>query len=650
VPTVTFLPAGDKPAARVDVPAGTDLLEAAALAGVRMTTGCGGTGMCGDCLVVVQAGAVDRLSGGSLPEDAAERGLYLACRTGVRDEDVTVELSPSPASDAHAAGRGQFAESAPSLADSAACADDTAGLDDPPVFRRTVEVPPARPEDGLSDLDRLLIRLGPVFPDRAPDLPLPLLRTLAEAVRSHGPDRPGIVTLTLADDGPPRPLRIVDLQPGVPSGPLLGLAVDIGTTSVAVQLVDLGSRTVLETRADYNGQVARGLDVIGRINYAARPGGLDELSELAVGTINGLVRQVCLARSVEPSAIGSVSVAGNTTMVHLLLGLPPERIRVEPYTPTVRDLPPLSARELGMAVNPLARVHLAPAVGSYVGGDIVAGLSCTDLDVHDEVGLFLDIGTNGELVVGNRDFLMTCACSAGPAFEGGSIGCGMPASLGAVDWANVDPDTGACTFSTIGSLPAAGICGSGMISLLASLLRTGWIDPAGRLDRSRPCPSIVAEGRRARYVLAPAGPDGTREIAVSETDIENILRAKAAIFCACELLLDRAGLGFGDLRTFTIAGGFGRFLSIEDGVTIGLLPDIERSRFRYVGNSSLAGARLALLSSGRRDRLRELAGKMTYIELMTSPDYLDGFTAALFLPHTDLSRFPSVVKRLRRPS
>jgi len=330
--------------------------------------------------------------------------------------------------------------------------------------------------------------------------------------------------------------------------------------------------------------------------------------------------------------------------MHLLLGLKPEYIRLEPYTPTIMKAIRLTAGEIGIAVDPRAPVHISPAVGSYVGGDITAGILCTDfVKDPEEVNLFIDIGTNGELVVGNHEFLLTCACSAGPAFEGGGISCGTRAALGAIDHVDVDPVTGMPTVRTIGNVQPKGICGSGMINLLANLFLTRWIDPAGKLDRSRKSPAVRVEDRQAHYIIVPADPDPDgKSIYITEIDIENIMRAKAAIYSAVSLMLEQVGLQVNDLAHVFIAGGFGRFLDIEKAIVIGLIPDLPRERYHYIGNSSLMGSYLVLVSKEYRRRQLELAGRMTYMELSTDPAYMDQYTGALFLPHTDNKRFPSV--------
>ncbi|HQP30393.1 MAG TPA: ASKHA domain-containing protein, partial [Deltaproteobacteria bacterium] len=500
-----------------------------------------------------------------------------------------------------------------------------------------------RPADGLSDLDRLRRSLSRALDGRVPEVPLRVLRALPEALRAAD----GRVTLSLAGDD--ASLRVVDCIGGRAQVPALGIAVDLGTTTIAVQLIDLESGKVLATRNGYNAQIACGLDVISRINYAARPERLEDLRIRAVDSINRLFLEAAADAGVAPSDAVCGRISGNTVMMHLLLGVKPEYIRLDPYVPAVLSVAHLTAKELGLALNPDAMISFSPCVGSYVGGDITAGLLITDL-VRDreDIALFLDVGTNGEIVAGNRDFLMACACSAGPAFEGGGIENGMRATVGAIDHVTIDRASGRATYTVIGGGLPAGICGSGLIDLLSGLFLSGWLDPAGRFERSRKSAHIRIDGRRASYILAAEGQtlSGTA-ILISENDIENLMRAKAAIYAAAALMLEQAGLGFDSLGAFYVAGGFGRRLNLDNAISIGLLPDIDPERFFYLGNASLEGTRLALLSREHRDLQKAAAERMTYLDLSALPGYMDHYTAALFLPHTDLGRFPRQRTRLR---
>lgn len=632
MPVVEFLPS----CKTVDVAPGTELLDALRQAGVEIDVSCGGKGTCGKCVVRIAGGKADFDGTGTLPAEAVAEGYVLACRTRVLAEPLTVEVPQRVGWEG-----GKFSDTDETHLVHPELLPKEADLD-PLAVKWLVSVAPPQLESGLSDLDRLTRAIQQQWGKLEVICSLQVLRQLADALR----EQDGRATATIIRE--PGHLHVIRIEPGDTTTRLFGLAVDVGTTTIAVQLIDLTRGRILATRTDYNAQVACGLDVISRINYARRPDRLEELRSRVLGTINQLVQQVAGSGGVQPPEICNAVVSGNTTMVHLLLGLKPEYIRLHPYTPTVLQTPYLAAGPVGLEIDPEAWVYVSPCVGSYVGGDITAGILCTDLarDV-EEINLFIDIGTNGELVVGNREFLMTCACSAGPAFEGGGIDCGMRAAVGAIEKIEVDPVTAAPRCSTIGNVRPKGICGSGMIGLLANLLRTGWIDPAGRFDRGRPCPAIEAEGKRVRYVIVPPDQsDSGRAIRVSEIDIENIMRAKAAIYSACALMLHRLGMDFGDLAHVYIAGGFGRFLDLENAITIGLLPDIPREKFHYIGNASLMGSYMVAVSQAYRQRQLDLAGRMTCMELSTDPAYMDQYTGALFLPHTDPGRFPTVARAL----
>lgn len=631
MPIVHFKPFDKK----IDVAQGTELLDAIRKAEIEIEAPCGGKGTCGGCIVRILSGDVDAVNLDILSPAAAAKGYVLACKTKILDNPVTVEIPEQAGKEG-----GQFLDEtkdtcliSPELLPSGEQLD-------PLAHKHTLTVPEPQLADGLSDLDRLTRAIKQKEGEKEIVYSLPVIRLAAEALRKDK----GKVTVSLAKT--PRQYHVTGIDPGDTGNRNFGIAVDIGTTTVAVQLVALPSGKVMATRTAYNDQIDCGLDVISRINYARKPERLLELQSRVLKTIDTLIDQLCQGNEVNPEDIRNAAIAGNTTMTHLLLRLPPEYIRLEPYTPTVLEVPYFTAQEIGIHINPQSPVYISPAVGSYVGGDITAGLLCTGMAAgKEEIDLFIDIGTNGELVIGNRDFLMTCACSAGPAFEGGGIDHGMRAALGAIEKVEVDPETGVPSYQTIGNVKAKGICGTGMISLLANLFATGWLDAVGKLTRTRNSPAIVVQGRQAHYIIAPAEDSATgKPIIISEIDIENIIRAKAAIYSASALMLEQVGLGFKDLAHIYIAGGFGRFLDIEKAMVIGLLPDVAREKYRYIGNSSLMGAYMVLISQEYRQRQIELARRMTYIELSTDPAYMDQYTGALFLPHTDISRFPCVIK------
>lgn len=631
MPIITFKPSGKT----ITVPPGTELLDAARKAKVEVKAPCGGKGTCGKCIVRITSGEVDSDSLGVLPGASVSEGYVLACKTKIIDSDITVEV---PEQSGRKGGKFTDADEDKSLVRQELFPEKWNF--DPLAVKWCVDVPAPQLEDGLSDIDRLTRRLQLEWGKKEFVYPLSVIRTAAEALRKEN----GKVTATIIRE--PERFRVIELEPGDTTVRHYGIAVDVGTTTVAVRLIFLPLAESIATRSDYNDQVECGLDVISRINYARRPERLAELRERVLKTINSLIKQVCDSHNVATGEICNAVISGNTTMTHLLLGLNPEYIRLEPYTPTLLETPYLTAEEVGIDINPQSWVYISPNVGSYVGGDITAGLLCTDLATDSEdISLFIDIGTNGELVIGNNEFMMTCACSAGPAFEGGGIEYGMRAAVGAIERVLVDPETGICEYSTIGNVKPEGICGSGMISLLADLFLTGWIDSAGKLNRVKESKVIKTIGRNATYTIA-SGKDTKhgKDIVISELDIENIIRAKAAIYSACALMLDQVGMTFEDLTNVYIAGGFGRFLDLEKATVIGLIPDLPREKFKYIGNSSLTGTYMVLVSQEFREKQIELAKRMTYLELSTDPGYMDQYTGALFLPHTDPERFPSVKK------
>lgn len=635
MPEITFLPSGKS----ICATAGSNLLESARAAGVEIDAPCGGKGTCGKCVVRVASGALESDSLGVLSKSEVADGYLLACKATVLATPATVDVPEQ-------VGRkgGKFTSASEDLGLVRQDLFPRNWQFDPLALKWFVHVPQPRPEDGLSDLDRLTQGLQTQWGQVDFVYPLSVVRAIPAAVRKAGGD----VTVTMIQG--PGHYHVIGIEAGNQAERHYGVAVDVGTTTVAVQLIYLPVAEPVATVTDYNDQIACGLDVISRINYARRPGGLDELRRRILGTINRLLSIVISRHGIKPDAVCNAVLSGNTTMTHLLLGVDPEHIRLEPYTPALLKTPYLTAAEVGLDINPQSWVYFSPCVGSYVGGDITAGMLCTDLATGSEkLTLLIDIGTNGELVLGNCDFLMACACSAGPAFEGGGIRCGMRAALGAIENVEIDPDTGDAACQTIGGVKPLGVCGSGMIALIAKLLLGGWLDSAGKLTRSKPSPAIQIDGRHARYILVPASESGTDEdIAIGEVDFDNIIRTKAAIYSACALMLEQVGMAFADLERIYIAGGFGRFLDLEMAIAIGLIPDVSRDVYKYIGNSSLTGSYMVLVSQEYRERQLALANRMTYIDLGSNPQYMDQYVGAMFLPHTDLTQFPTVKAKLQR--
>ena len=569
----------------VAVKAGTLLLDAARKAGVSAELPCGGKGVCGKCLVKIEAGGVDFKNNGVVPEELVKRGYVPICLAHVKDSDVSVLTLSDLKGEAgkFTDAYGDYLRIDGALLPSKKDIDFT-------VKKLKLTVAPPEAADGLSDLDRLKQAISAALKCGGISVPLSVLSSLPSVLRADN----GNVTLYYYNNStlhtPHSTLAAVDIAPSNATCETYGVAIDIGTTTVAASLVD-GAGNAVNTKTAYNGQVEYGLDIISRINYARKQGGLAELKSKVLSTVNGLIDGLAKEQGISGGQIINVSVAANTVMVHLLLGIEPEYIRLEPYAPAVYNVPVYTARELGLNICGNAPVDIAPSVGSYVGGDITAGLLCTSLAAGaEDICLFIDIGTNGEIILGNNEFLLGCACSAGPAFEGGGIGCGMRASAGAIEKVEADKETKNIRCFTIGNAPPAGICGSGMISLIAEMFKTGLIDAAGKLNRN--AGNVTASGRSASLLVAKGK---KKDITVSEADIDNIVRAKAAIFSACRTMLKKVGMDFNDIAKVYIAGGFGRYLGTGDAKEIGLIPDLPPEKYVFLGNTSLSGTRMCLI-------------------------------------------------------
>lgn len=621
----------------VEVERGTTLFRAAAAAGIELKTTCGGDGTCGRCAVnIVEGRSRAAVSEGNLSPRARKAGLVLACRTRV-EGDLVVEIPPEARLAEHQVLLERI-EKREILAEQDIDLLGRYGL--APFSRRvTVRLDEATLTENASDHTRLMLRLNRVTANPDLHMSLSALRTLPAALRAAGWE----VTATLADAN--SATEIISVEPGRPRSPLYGAAIDIGTTTVVVHLVDLETGATVDRLGTHNRQAAFGDDVINRIIHAtSEPGGLDALQKAVVTTINDLLKGLYARNEVVPADVRAVMAAGNTTMTHLFLGIDPTYIRLEPYIPAATSFPPARAGALGLLAHPEATVMTFPAVASYVGGDIVAGVLATDIAHSPELSLFIDIGTNGEIALGNQDWLVACACSAGPCFEGGGIMFGTRAMPGAIQRLDIDPATYEVEVRTIGEARPVGICGSGLVDALAKLRHAGIIDRAGKFQPV-PSPRFRAGLDGPEFVLvwaAEAEPE--TDIVITESDVKNLIRAKGAIYAGIRSLLQTVQLPLEAIDRVYIAGGFGNYLNIHDAVQIGMLPDVPRERYRFVGNTSAKGARLALLSRSAWAEAAELARKMTYLELSVGNLFMEEFVSAMFLPHTDLGQFPSVVR------
>ena len=499
-----------------------------------------------------------------------------------------------------------------------------------------MELPPPTLEDKVSDLERLYRQICQIQDIPIMQTGLSNIRRLGELLRSSN----WKITVTLGKRN--GTTEIVLIEPNDTSHKNFGVCFDIGTTTISGQLVDLNTKKVLGTKATYNKQASFGSDIITRIIYAQEQDGLEKLHHAVIDGMNQMLQELIQEHHIDLNDANCVLCAGNTTMVHLLLRVDPTYIRREPYVPTANFVPTIRAAEAGIKINPRGLLSCVPGISSYVGGDVTAGILSCGLDEEKDLSLLIDIGTNGEIVLGNKEFLISASASAGPAFEGSGVTCGMRASRGAIQKVKINPTDSLVTYETIANAKPRGICGSGYIDTIAQMLNSGLLDKNGKIKAIKN--ERIRENEFGKeFVLAfKEKADSTSDIVITEADIENIKRAKAAIYSAASVLVRHMNLDFRKIKKIFIAGGFGTYIDINNAITIGLLPDLEKTRFIFVGNSSLAGARQILLSYEAMKKANEIAHKITYFELSVEAKYMDEYVAALFFPHTDLSKFPNV--------
>jgi uncharacterized 2Fe-2S/4Fe-4S cluster protein (DUF4445 family) len=626
----------------VRVPTGTLLSEAARLAGVDINQPCGGQGRCGRCAVRIEEGTVRRRSTLRLSAADVEQGFALACQTVV-EGDVRVIVPPQEKIERRLTTDRTVAE--------VTVPDGYDFRRDQTIRRLALTLSPPSMDDQTDDLSRLRTALRAQAEVSQVEISLSLLRRLGGVLRSGEWQATAVLDLGSSDEEAP-PARLIDLLHGhIPEDePLWGVAIDVGTTTVTLWLVDLVSGEVRAQVSEYNGQIARGEDVISRIVYASKEGGDEELRQLVLGTINALRERACkrVPGGVPADRIYKATISGNSTMMHLLLGIPAASIRLSPFVPAVNHIPPLTAGLVGVDIQPEASVDCLPGVASYVGADITAGVLSSGMDDSTQVTLFMDVGTNGEIVLGSHEWLVTCACSAGPAFEGAGVVCGMRATKGAIEEVWINGDTFEPSIRVIGGGKPRGICGSGLISLLAEMFLTGLVDKSGHLNLSLETPRVREGEHGPEYVVAWG--DEARDsgdIVITHVDIDNLMRAKGAIYAGYHVLANSVGVPLEMTEQMLIGGSFGKYINVEKAIQIGLLPDMPWESFQFLGNTSVRGAYYALLDKGARARISDIAGRMTYIELSADNSFYEAFMSALFLPHTDLALFPSVEAALQ---
>ena len=625
----------------VECEVGEKLLDVARNADIFIDAPCNGNKSCGKCKVKLLEGKCNTEKTVHITDEEWDEGYILACATKIT-EDITIEVPEKLSSSMHGMkieGVGkkvdkELFERAKNIIESNDLSYQTN------IIKQYVELDKPSIDDNISDIDRIERHMKQELNIDAIDFRLDVLRKIPKILREDD------FKITLTYLKKKNKITILNIEAGNKEGELYGLAIDIGTTSVVVCLVNLTTNEVIDKASSGNAQIRYGADVINRIVFAVRKNNLELMRKAVVDdTINPLIQAIYEKTGVDRDNVIRVVLSGNTTMSTLFLGIYPDYIRLEPFIPPYLKSPKLMGENVGLNVNESALIYLSPNVASYVGGDITAGVLSSGIWASEENTLFIDLGTNGEIVFGNKDFMMCCACSAGPAFEGGGISCGMRASAGAIEKVKIDKETLNPTLTIIDNCEPIGICGSGIIDLICQMLITKVIDRRGKIQRG-------LDNRRIRfnehdigeYVLAfkEDYENLENDLVINEIDIDSFIRAKGAIYSGASVLIESLGMDFDVIDKVYIAGGIGNNLDIENSILIGLLPDVDRSKFQYIGNSSLVGSYLALISKDAREKLEEIGSQMTYVELSVYPTYMDEFVSACFLPHTNIDQFPTV--------
>lgn len=638
---VTFKP-DDK---KIQAKKGANLLSLAVQAGIFIHSSCGGDGVCGRCKVIIKGGNYRTEPTGRITKEEKQEGYVLACLTSVQG-DLTVEIPPESLVSLDKLSedearilrlRGLFSQAeevAPKKMFKEKLFDHS-----PLATKLYLRLPKPSLDDKVSDLERL-------YREIKKNRDIPIMQTGLANIKRLGNlmrESDWKITATLGKRN--ETTEIVRIEPGDTSKKNYGIAFDIGTTTIAGQLVDMNTKKIIGTKVTYNKQVMFGDDVITRIIYATEGGGLEKLHHVVIDTMNEIIQGFASEQKINLNDINGIVCAGNTTMIHLLLRVDPMYIRREPYVSTANFVPVIRAAEAGVKISLRGLLYAVPGVSTYVGGDITAGVLATALSDSKKLTLLVDVGTNGEIVIGNKDWMAACSASAGPAFEGSGLSCGMRASKGAIQVAEIDSKLDV-KYETLGGTKPRGICGSGYVDLLAELFTRGVITRDGKIDPNVKSPRIRKKEHGHEFVVAfKKDSQSAQDIVINDQDIENLKRSKGAVYSAISTLFRILGLKLEDLGKAYLAGGFGTCLNIKNAITIGLLPDIKPSIFSFVGNTAIVGARQILLSFEAMKDAEEIAKKITYIELSTEAGYMDEYMSSLFFPHTDTSRFPTVAAR-----
>ncbi|MCD4721543.1 MAG: ASKHA domain-containing protein [Desulfobacula sp.] len=639
--SVKFLPHN----VSVEVDDNESLIRAAMEAGVHINASCGGGGVCGKCRVLIEEGSVEGGISEHLSPEDQEKGYRLACMSEVSC-DLVVRIPIESEIDTsrlniHAGSR-HTAKVMYSNIDE--LRQD--GLFIPPVEKIYLELDSATAEDNQADVARIINHLRLKHGEHRLTMGLGLIRKISDIIREGDFKVTATIVRPVRKDGKN---EIVNIEPFDTSDRNFAIAVDIGTTTVYGQVLDLHTGQVLSEQGEFNSQISYGEDVISRIIFAEKDDGLEILHQKVIEVINKIIEKILKRAKIGRHEVTTITLAGNSTMTQLLLKINPSYIRRDPYVPASIMYPPFHASEINIDLADHTIALIYPGVSSYVGGDIIAGIMASGMYRTSELTLYMDIGTNAEIAIGHKEWMVCTAASAGPAFEGGGVKFGMRATKGAIEDFSINPETYEPMIITVENKKAKGICGSGMITIAAKLLETGVIDSRGKFNQALDTPRIRQTDDIWEYVLIyKENTQIDRDITITEPDLDNLIRAKGAMYAAAITLLEEIGLKVTDIERIILAGGFGSYVELESAITIGLLPEIETEKVTYLGNGSLLGCKINSLTNALRRDVANVVNMMTNFEMAATPSYMDHYMGALFMPHTELNNFPKVKERLER--
>jgi len=616
--TIRFEPEGKK----VIVKPGATILEIAKEAGIGIRSECGGEGSCGRCRVIIgDQSHVSELSQnerGHIKKAELRRGYRLACCTTAKG-DIVVLVPP---------------ESKVGVRKIQVEGMERPIKLDPAIKKLHLILCKPTLYDARPDFERLADLLQEQGFDQL-EIDHELLRILPDILR----DMKWNITVTVWNNR-----RIISVEEGNTENAIYGFSVDIGTSKIVGYLVDLTSGNIISIKSLENPQIMHGEDILSRIHYATTSKeGLKKLQSIVIEAINTLIYQACQEAGIYPERIYEVTIVGNTAMHHFFLGIQPKHLTLAPYVPAIKRPVDVKANSLKIKVNPLANIHVLPVIAGFVGADAVADVLATGLYEMNDMCLLMDVGTNGEVFVGNKEDIVSCSCAAGPAFEGMHIRYGMKAGTGAIERLKIDPETYEVEHETVDGSKPVGICGSGIVDAIAEMFRCGIINQRGGFNKNIRTKRLLYTNGEPEFVVAWKHETGLgSSITISRKDVEEIQLAKAAMHTGAAILMKEKKVMEDDLNHVYIAGAFGRYINPESARFIGLIPDVPTEKISFVGNTAISGAKMALTSKEMRETAQMLSMNIRYIELMAVQDFRKEFINSIFLPYRDINKYPKV--------